>query len=236
MQSADRVAFFKSMRLGDVVHGPDGIAVPGEDPSFKAPLYATRGTFNDRGAASHYEIEVIGDLIRNYYENSEDTSTFELRRLYTMAYVRKVRGYATGASTTAGILAIVNDATHVRTTTAPIVAGSVVAVPYSGTAITSASVAGTLFLIASNSGSLVSEIVVATGATAGVTFTATTLVNSYSSGATIAPVAWYIPGVYLLAGTKIAADDPAGFEASRDISFVFQGVDDAIYSAGTIAP
>lgn len=221
----DRIAYFGWLKLGDVVRGPEGLNLQGDDPQIVATLGSTKPTIVDGGGRSHYEHVVTAHLIRN--QPSETPDAFFLRKLAFLTNLRAAMGWGSVYSS-AKVLAITsNNGTNFYASTGSVSAGSNVTIPINPSSIT---ISGTQYWFITDGSSKYEVFIPTTGAhTNGLQ--ATSLVNNYGSGAVVFKPLWGLPTARLLHGIEIERGEPSVHAVARNIDLRFICVDDPVTNA-----
>jgi hypothetical protein len=222
----DRVAVFKATGLGDYIREPETITLDGEEPERASALYANIGVLGDRGGGSVYRVELKAHVHR---AGTESYLSYLKRRLGFLRDLRIARGFGGTApfnATTAGMLAILEDSSLVRQSTALAAAGSNVTIATTGIgpvtianderwyAFDTASGVHTTFSTAPSSGSSV---------------IADVLDIALPSGTFLFRATFVLKGAYLLPGITLTGEEPGSTSATKDIPLAFLSVDDPLY-------
>jgi hypothetical protein len=223
----DRVAVFKATGLGDYIREPETITLDGEEPERASGLYANMGVLGDRGGGSVYRVELKAHVHR---AGTESYLSYLKRRLGFLRDLRTARGFyppvAPFNASTLGTLAVSEDSSLVRQSTALAAAGSNVTIPTSGIGpVTIANderwygfdtVSGvyTTFTTAPSSGSSV---------------IADVLDIALPSGSFLFRATFVLRGAYLLPGITLQGEEPGSTSATKDIPLAFVSVDDPLY-------
>lgn len=215
----ERIGYFKTLRLGDYLKGPELIRVVGEDPEFVSALYADRPTVIDRGGRSHFEVEAVATLQRGF-AGAEASDVFMTRKIAFAVQARQVRGYVpSSVYTTEGILAVLEDVAGLYQTTGSVSAGAAT-IPLPVTLAMSADdhwyiTDGTSFELMRISTTQVSSSLAVDATT-----------YAYASGAYVFKPTWYLRNAFLLGEVALAGNDPGTSRAVKDIGMKFSSVED----------
>lgn len=214
----DRIGYFKTLRLGDLLQGPERIRAKGDDPEIVSPLYGNRGVIIDRGGRSHYEVDAQGALVRGY-STTETADQFMQRKLQFLINIVTVRGYVpSSVYGTEGVLAILSDSADLHTTTAPVSAGATT-VPI--TAPDPTYLDGESYFIADGTSYELLRLSAGTGVNLPVAATT----YGYASGAIVFKPSWFLRNAFLLTDTQLEGLDPGSNQGVKEIDFKFVSIE-----------
>ena len=222
---ADRVAFFKTRRLGDFINGPETLAYEGDAVEFPKSGWAEMPTVTERAPGTGFTIKLTATYQRGH-SSSETQRAFQGRILDAFKGLRDSASFGNGY-TVGGELAIIEDTASDETQfVADEVSGSGVTVDITSDIGLAAS--DYVYLLDANATQ--SEVTQVSSPTSS-SFVAT-LVNSWTGGSnpdSVFRVLYYFPVAYLTSFPEfpgmIGADN-----ARRDLEFEFRTVQDPVHN------
>ncbi len=215
----DRIGYFKTLRLGDVLQGPERIRAKGDDPEVVSPLYGNRGAIIDRGGRSHYEVDAQGALVRGF-AGAETADQFMQRKLQFLINVVGVRGYVPSTVYgTDGVLAVLSDSSNLHSLTTLIAAGAT-SIDINSPAPTFAS--GEHWFITDGTSY---EILTTSGSGSSTTIPIVASTYGYAAGAVVFEPTWFLRNAYLLTDTQLEGIDPGSNQGVKEVEFKFMSVE-----------
>lgn len=223
--SGSRIGYYKTLKLGDVIRGPEGLKVSGRPVEMVPGTWALRTSPQESGAGAFYTVRVLVHLIRGYTA-PESTDVFMGRKIAFAKSVMAARGvFPSLAYSGAGPLAFLPDDANVLRSGGPVSAGSSVTISITGTAPGTLA-AGTRCFITDGTNA---EIFSAAAGSYTTTLVAQTLAYSYAGSATVFVCGWCIDGAYLTGDLDMpASQDSVELSRAKDISLEFQSVNDPV--------
>lgn len=211
----DRVAYYKTILLGDTIRGHETPELAGEDPAIESALGATDPLLTERGGGSYYEVELIALMFRTDAESDDD---FIVRKIALLVALRSARGFGSG-TTSLGDLAVCSDSDNIQTASGSLTAGSNVAIT---TGVANVSTGQKWFISDDSNYEVFTSVA---GSYAG-GITAAVLVNNYSASAKLFKVTWTMPKAFLRAGIRIPGNEDGSQYAAKEISLKFVSLED----------
>lgn len=218
----DRVAYFKTLRLGDMVRGPEKLSIAGQEAQFIGTYGGTKPILSDQAGQTGYELEVTCHLLREF-SGAETYGAFFKRKLAFLKDLKTIRGWGV-AYTANGVLAVCEStAANFHQTTGSVSAGASADIPIGGVNIT---VVGTEYWFIADT--VNHEIFTAAVGSWTNGIRAANLAKDYASGARIFRPLYYLPAAQLQPGTSMDTNDPAANQVAKNVSLRFAFVDDPV--------
>lgn len=220
----DRLAYFKHLRLGDFLKGPEQRDALIEETQFRRSSWSTVAVPLSRGAGALYRFTMKSGLLLGNSNSSETLRQFEGRKLALIKAVREAAGFLAGTYAQKGSLSIIEDSEADATTLA---AGA--------TAGASASVTvanGSLFavndylLIVSGSTYDVAKVTSAGGPD----LIVDNLANSWANGSPVYRLLYTVPNAFMQRAPSIPGNEPGTNRAAKELEWVVDSADDPLYS------
>lgn len=220
----DRVAFYKYLRIGDFLRGPEERECVIAQTDFVRPGWGNAASPIQRGAGGTFKITVPTCMQLGYFSAAETVRQFEGRRLQYLKDMRTLAGFIPGTFAQRGTLSIIEDyATDVTTA---------VTGPPAGSEVT--------FTLAAGIGVAVNDRILIFSGTmydtpsvtnvSGQDVTVDLLNNSYPDGAPVARLLYLVPNCCVQQAPKIPGGQPGTNRASLDMQWIFESADDPAWS------
>lgn len=223
--SGQRIGYYKTLRLGDVIRGPEGLKVSGRAVEMVPGTWALRSSPQEAGPGALYTVRVLMHLIRGY-SGTENADVFMGRKIAFAKSVLAARGvFPSGGYSGAGPLAFLPDDANILRTGGAVSAGSSVTIGITGTAPGTLA-AGTRCFITDGTNA---EIFSAAAGSYTTTLVAQTLAYSYAGSATAFVCGWCIDGAWITGDLDMPpSQDPVDVSRAKDITLEFQSVSDPV--------
>lgn len=222
----DRIAYYKNLRLGDFLRGPETLALEFDRMQFTPSVWSNRKAPIERGANAAYNVSLDGGMVIGYYDANETVRAFQSRKISLLTSLATVCGFGSGnIYTQAGVFAVIEDESTDATTAYAGNVGATLRVVDS----TIFSVFDVVYVGGINGGEILT-IEVITTATHTLTFSTTPL-YAHLAGDPVAKVLWYLPNAYCTEAPQIEGIEPGTSTAAKSLRFGFSSASDPVSQA-----
>lgn len=222
---ADRIAYWKTLRLGDYLHGPETLKLDADWPEFKRNGWAEAASPQEKAPSGWYDITVTGAMQLGHPSAigvSETQRQFMGRKLDLLKDFRDATSFANGY-TVKGDLAIVEDTSSDETTmTNTEAAGSDVLIEID--ADISLAVGDYALLLTTGT---TAEVVTVKTTPSSTSFTAD-LTNSFTAADSVFRLLYYYKDAYAIDSPTVPGEAPGTNNIAQSLVFRFGCINDAL--------
>ena len=216
----DRIAYFKKLKVGDFLQGPESIEVEYEAPQYVRSGWAEAPGVVEKAPGGVFRYHLRAALARGH-AGSETDRAFMGRKLTLASNLRDELSFGTGYTVLGDLSIVEDDGTDKTTTDGEVAAGDDQTMTLD--ADLSLAVGDYVLLVSAST----HEIVEVETAPTSVTFTGD-FANTWADGSTIYRLLYYVPQASAQQVPTITGMEPGTNNASVNLDFIFASAADPV--------